>query len=166
MNTMTTNDMATQTPPEPAEAEAELYRLVYVSRNRIPGTPAEVLAQVESILAASRRANAAMNITGALIFNSGTFAQVLEGARRDIEALIERILRDERHGEVQVLAFEPAPSRAFPNWSMGFIGRSREDDNLFAHVGAVTGFEAGRLGSDRLLELMRTIAIEDERRTP
>jgi hypothetical protein len=147
-----------------ASSDADLYRLVYVSRNRIPGTAAEVVAEVEAILAASQRTNAALNITGALIFNSGMFAQVLEGARRDIETLIERIMRDQRHGDVEVLVFDKAERRAFPGWSMGFIGRSREDENLFAHVGTASGFEAGRLDGERIFELMRTIALEEDRR--
>lgn len=142
-------------------ADADLYRLVYVSRNRIPGTKAEVVAAVESILEASQRTNAALNITGALIFNSGMFAQVLEGARGAIEFLIERIMRDPRHGNVEVLMFDKVEARAFPDWSMGFIGRSREDENLFAHVGAASGFEAGRLDGDRVFNLMRAIALEE-----
>jgi hypothetical protein len=144
----------------PAQSGA-LYRLVYVSRNRIPGTPAEVLSEVEAILATSQRTNAALNITGALIFNSGIFAQVLEGARQDIEPLIERILCDRRHGEPQVLMFDQVDERAFPDWSMGFIGRSREDENLFAHVGLASGFEESRLTGDRIFDLMRTIALEE-----
>jgi hypothetical protein len=143
--------------------EADLYRLVYVSKNRIPGTDAEVVAAVESILKASQATNAALHITGALIFNSGMFAQVLEGARRDIETLIERIMRDERHSDVEVLVFDRAASRAFPDWSMGFIGRSREDENLFAHVGTASGFKAGRLDGDRIFNLMRTIAMDEDR---
>jgi hypothetical protein len=144
-------------------AETDLYRLVYVSKNRIPGTEAEVVAAVESILTASQRTNAALNITGALIFNSGMFAQVLEGARPDIETLIERIMRDPRHGDVEVLVFDKAEGRAFPDWSMGFIGRSHEDENLFAHVGAASGFEARRLDGDRIFKLMRAIALEEDR---
>ena len=61
-----------------------LYRLVYFSRNLITGMPAEISAEIDSILASARRNNAPLGITGALIFNSGIFAQVLEGARHNI----------------------------------------------------------------------------------
>lgn len=143
---------------------SDLYRLVYYSRNRIPGTPAEVAAEIDSILAASQRNNSGVGVTGALIFNAGIFAQVLEGTRRDIESTFERIQRDERHGEVQVLAFEEGHSRAFASWSMAFVGRSREGQTLFSDVGAATGFEAKRMEGERIFDILRTIAIEEEDR--
>lgn len=142
-----------------------LYRLVYYSRNRIPGTPTEVAAEVERILQASQRNNARAGITGALIFNAGIFAQVLEGARRAIEITFERIQRDARHGDVQVLAFEAAADRGFPSWSMAFVGRSKEGHDLFGHIGESTGFEAKRLEGERIFAIMRAIAIEEEARS-
>lgn len=49
---------------------------------------------------------------------------------------------------MQALVFDKAESLAFPIWSMGFIGCSRDDEDLFAHVGAASGFKAGRLEGD------------------
>jgi hypothetical protein len=141
-----------------------LHRLVYYSRNRITGTPAEVAAEVDAILASAQRNNSLIDVTGALIFNAGIFAQVLEGARRDIEVTFERIQRDERHGDVQVLAFEEVESRGFPSWSMAFVGRSREGQNLFAHIGEATGFEAKRMEGGRIFRIMCAIAMEEEAR--
>eukprot|EP01035_Chromulina_nebulosa_P036603 gene36602-biopygen24079 len=88
-----------------------LYRLAYYSRNRIPGGISEIAAEVNAILAVAQRFNAQFNITGALIFNSGIFAQILEGARTDVEQLFERVKTDRRHGKVQLLAFEPISQR-------------------------------------------------------
>jgi hypothetical protein len=138
-----------------------LHRLVYISRNRVGG---ETAAAIEGILAASRRNNAAAGVTGALIFNSGVFAQILEGPRRAVETTFERIQRDGRHGEVQVLAFEPVAERHFPNWSMAFVGRSRQGEDLFGHLGAATGFDARRLESERVLGIMQAIARDEEPR--
>ncbi|NJL07899.1 MAG: BLUF domain-containing protein [Methylacidiphilales bacterium] len=142
--------------------EADLYRLVYCSRNRIDGSPEDIAGQVEAILATSRRLNAGVGITGALVFNAGMFAQVLEGARQDVEATMEHILRDERHGNIQVLGFERAEARGFPSWSMGYLGRSREGQSLFAHIGEATGFEAARLDGEHIFNVMRAIAVEEE----
>jgi hypothetical protein len=139
-----------------------LYRVVYYSRNRIQGTPAEVAAEVAQILKSAQRNNAACGVTGALIFNAGIFAQVLEGTRPDIEFIFERIQRDTRHGDVQPLAFEPVQSRGFPSWSMAFVGRSREHQDLFGHIGEATGFEAMRMQGDRIFEVMRALAFEEE----
>ena len=143
---------------------SRLHRLVYYSRNLITGSPAESAAEVEAILASARRNNSVIGVTGALIFNAGTFAQVLEGARHDVEATFERIQCDERHGDVQVLAFEEVESRGFPSWSMAFVGRSREGQNLFAHIGEATGFEAKRMEGERVFGIMCAIALEEEAR--
>jgi hypothetical protein len=143
---------------------SHLYRLVYHSRNRISGIPSQIAAEVDKILEASRRNNSRVAVTGALIFNAGIFAQVLEGARKDIEATFERIQRDERHGDVEILAFDEAQSRGFPSWSMAFVGRSREDENLFAHIGSDSGFEAKRLEGEHVFRIMRDLAIAEEKR--
>ena len=140
----------------------DLYRLVYFSRNLIPGKPAEIAAEIESILESSRRNNAPLGITGALIFNSGVFAQVLEGARNDIERIFENIQRDQRHADVHVLAFEETPNRRFPSWSMAFVGRSVEGSDLFSWIGAATGFDAKRMEGERMLDIISAIAVEEE----
>jgi hypothetical protein len=139
----------------------ELHRLVYYSKNRISSVH-HTDGEIQSILSAARRNNSSCGITGALIFNSGIFAQVLEGELRAIETIFEKIQRDERHGEVQVLAFEKTPARTFPGWSMGYVGRSLNSKNVFGHIGPKTGFEARLLEGERILNIMQTIAIEEE----
>src|SRR5664279_250562 len=113
---------------------SDLSRLVYCSRNRIAGTSAEQAAAVDNILASSQSNNSQLCVTGALIFNAGMFAQVLEGSRRDIELTFERIQRDPRHGDLEVLAFEEVQKRQFPSWSMAFVGRSREGENPVSYT--------------------------------
>ena len=141
---------------------SDLYRLVYYSVNRVTGADKDVLVDIADILATSQENNADAHITGALIFNSGIFAQVLEGGRSDIEATFERIQRDPRHGDVQVLAFEPSAGRGFPSWSMGYVGKSREGVDVFGKFASDTGFDARRLQGDRIYEIMRSIAAEED----
>jgi Sensors of blue-light using FAD len=143
---------------------SDLNRLVYYSRNRIPGTPAEVVAGVDAILASAQRNNRQFGVTGALIFNAGIFAQVLEGSRREIELTFERIQRDARHSDVEVLAFEEVQNLQFPSWSMAFVGHSREGENFFGYISEATGFEAKRMEGERIFEIMCAIAIEEEAR--
>jgi hypothetical protein len=47
---------------------------------------------------------------------------------------------------------------------MAFVGRSREGENLFGHISEATGFEARRMEGERIFEIMRAIAIEEEAR--
>jgi len=127
-----------------------LYRLVYYSSN------------VDEILAKSRVNNLRDEITGALLFNAGCFAQVLEGPLERVEAAFERIQQDERHGEVSLLAVDPISHRYFPNWAMGFIGTSETNAKRFADVGSSSGFDPSRLSGEQIHTLLRDLAIEEE----
>lgn len=68
---------------------SDLYRLVYASKNLLQGTDAEIAQAVSQILAASQRNNTGVDVTGALMFNAGAFAQVLEGPQRGVETTFE-----------------------------------------------------------------------------
>jgi len=142
----------------------DLHRLVYYSMNKVRGTPTDLSDAVAAILVSSQANNVRVGLTGALIFNTGVFAQVLEGSLAEVEKAFERIQRDVRHGDVQVLAFEKVASRGFPYWSMGFVGQSRQGEIILGHVGQDTGFEAKRLEGERIFEIMKTIAVEEESR--
>lgn len=98
----------------------DLYRIVYCSRNLIldETAPAPVEAELQRILAASRRNNTAADVTGALLFNRDYFAQVLEGPRKSVETTFERIQQDRRHGEVTMVENGWATNRDFPDWAM------------------------------------------------
>ena len=82
-----------------------LYRLAYISRNEIIGDEASIRAEIEQILASARAKNQNYQITGALMFNAGYFAQILEGAHDEIQAIFERIQYDARHSQVIILSF-------------------------------------------------------------
>jgi hypothetical protein len=139
-----------------------LHRLVYYSHNHVAQNAEAFSAEVENILEKSRVNNARDGITGALLFNAGCFAQVLEGPLDTVEATFERIQQDERHGDVSLLCFEPQAERSFPNWAMGFIGLSDENAARFAAVGEQSGFDPSRLSGDELHRLLRDLAIEEE----
>lgn len=99
-----------------------LYSLAYVSRNAIGGTPMEFRAHVQQILDASRGKNATYDVTGALLFSEGCFAQVLEGPREGVERLYESIRRDTRHSNVEIVEGIDIEQRSFAQWSMAFGG--------------------------------------------
>ncbi|KQQ35263.1 MULTISPECIES: BLUF domain-containing protein [Rhizobium/Agrobacterium group] len=139
-----------------------LYRLVYYSRNQIGDDGAAFSSNVDEILAKSRVNNLRDEITGALLFNAGCFAQVLEGPLERVEAAFERIQQDERHGEVSLLAVDPISHRYFPNWAMGFIGTSEAHAKRFADVGSSSGFDPSRLSGEQIHTLLRDLAIEEE----
>ncbi|MGP9813167.1 BLUF domain-containing protein [Rhodopseudomonas sp. NSM] len=133
------------------------YRCVYWSRQRMDGEPGQVAAEVESILTAARRNNARLGITGALAIGRGVFAQLLEGPREAVEMVFEQIQRDERHGDVQVLAFGPVAERAFPQWPMAKLDPANEDQVRLVAFG---DDDASRMHPEarRLLDIVRSLA--------
>ncbi|MCR0981017.1 BLUF domain-containing protein [Roseomonas populi] len=131
------------------------YRLIYVSRNALRGTPAEREEEVDRILEASRRNNTRDGITGALLFNESCFAQVLEGGSEAIHEVFERIQLDPRHSDTVVLAFEPAP-REFGGWSMAYAGGAAESSTRY-HQLALPG--AAEIASGRILDLLRGVLL-------
>jgi hypothetical protein len=138
-----------------------IHRLVYYSRNRLTDGALNAW-MVRDILRVSQANNARVGVTGALMFNAGCFAQVLEGPRAAVEETFERIQQDERHGDVSLLDFSEAAERAFPGWSMGFVGASGENQTRFAAIAGESGFDPRRFTGERLFEALHRLAIEEE----
>ncbi len=110
----------------------------------------------------SQHNNNKVSVTGALLFNGGSFAQVLEGPRKAVETTFERIQRDPRHSDVSVLQCEPVEARGFSNWSMAFIGHSPRGRAMWNEVAARTGFDLSRIEGDELFRTLHAIVEEEE----
>ncbi|MCJ2069294.1 BLUF domain-containing protein [Methylobacterium sp. J-030] len=141
---------------------SELYRLVYASKNLFQGTDAELKATISQILAASQRNNDRSHVTGALMFNAGAFAQVLEGPRQGVEETFERIQCDDRHGDVTVLQCGPTEARSFANWSMAFVGQSSSGQAQFNRLASESGFDLSRLDGDAVFAMLHELVLEEE----
>ena len=141
----------------------DIYRLVYYSRNSILCDPSVQTNEIDEILEKSRLNNLRDRITGALMFNAGCFAQVLEGPLHKIESTFERIQQDPRHGDVSLLALEPIPQRSFPGWAMGFVGKSVDYASRFAAIAEQTGFTIERMTGEQIHSILMDLAIDEER---
>ncbi|MCD6059825.1 MAG: hypothetical protein K0S16_136 [Moraxellaceae bacterium] len=93
-----------------------MLSLVYVSHATREFGPADL----DALLAQSRRNNLRAGITGMLIYRDGDFLQFLEGPEDAVRATWWRIARDPRHGGAMVLDESKVEERSFGNWSMGF----------------------------------------------
>jgi hypothetical protein len=92
-----------------------LYCLVYASTALQPFS----FAALDALTEASRQRNAALKVTGLLLYRDGDFMQTLEGEQPVVEKLFETIRRDARHAQVTVLVQEPIHARNYGEWSMG-----------------------------------------------
>ena len=106
----------------------------YYGRNRISADGEALETAVAQILATNQANNAKAAITGALMLNSGCFAQVLEGPVGAVKATFARIQRDDRNGEVSLLGLDGMEPRSFGNWSMAFVGASIRDSEHLAAI--------------------------------
>jgi hypothetical protein len=129
--------------------ETELFTLAYFSRNTLQRCD-DLPAEIEHILDAARRNNAARGITGALLYSDGCFGQVLEGPLLAVEAIFEKIELDRRHRDVKVLHFKSVDKRSFGGWSMAFAGTAHPGDlplnirDVLESPEKIQGAEAGQ----------------------
>jgi Sensors of blue-light using FAD len=146
------------------DMNSDLYRIVYCSRNKIPGTGEEVADALLSLLESARSKNQRLNLTGALLYQAGVFAQVLEGPQHSVEQVFGLIQLDKRNSEVTVAFRGPETERDFPKWSMAFADGEKaaavgEDTSRTAlaqvAINAVFACEAGAGG--KLLAVLKTL---------
>ena len=140
-----------------------LYRLVYLSRNTLVGDAGTLREEINDILRVSRRNNRRAGVTGALMFNTGCFAQVLEGPHDRIQEIFERIQCDERHANVSVLAFDEACERGFSDWDMAYVGQNAQNVEQFADLGRESDLDFSRFDGDEVYRLLRMHLEEAER---
>ena len=93
-----------------------MYYTVYSSCASAPFSQ----QQLVDLLKQSRENNQAKNITGILLYNRGTFIQMLEGDEADVKTLFQKIDKDPRHKLIFTLMEGHKDERQFPNWSMAF----------------------------------------------
>lgn len=99
-----------------------LHSLIYVSRSKI--VPDENDSTMDSIVAASRRHNPPLDVTGALVFTGTHFAQVIEGSPEAIDRLMNKISADHRHDRVDIVRRGEIDARSFSDWAMAYSGPS------------------------------------------
>jgi hypothetical protein len=98
-----------------------LIRVVYQSTSLISRMEGAFRAELASILESCARRNPALGVTGALIYERGRWVQLLEGPPASVDALLDAIEVDIRHGMFQILWRTPAETRLFEQWSMAFM---------------------------------------------
>lgn len=119
-------------------------------------------ATLSRILQTSVINNARDDLTGLLLYGNRTFMQALEGPEAAIQACIERIRRDHRHRDLDILVSTRIPEREFGQWSMGFHRINPQDAVALPNFTPFfeDGFNPQTLSSlpDGGLALMRALA--------
>ncbi len=121
----------------PSPPVSDLYTLLYHSRAVRPLDERDLLL----LLMSSMRHNTRIGVTGLLLYGppaplpepdestppptavvpfegNGAFVQWLEGPESTVRATYDRIARDDRHTDLELLHTAPSDERLFPYWAM------------------------------------------------
>ncbi|MCO4761304.1 MAG: BLUF domain-containing protein [Myxococcales bacterium] len=111
-----------------------IKRIKYVSRHARRLTQSDI----DAIAEVSASKNAKAGITGVFMSTGELFFQVLEGPAEAIDALIVKIISDDRHTDVLVLgAPELSERRLFGQWSMRKFQPAYESSDRLAPLHAL-----------------------------
>ncbi|GEM_PF-1934948 len=94
-----------------------LHTLVFMSNPRRPLEEHELKA----IACEIHERAAKVNVKSVLLYSPEYIFEVLEGDSDDLDRVLGRISRDERHGNIQVLLYRPIESRWITDTSMGVL---------------------------------------------
>ena len=123
--------------------ERDLILICYVSAAATKLEKPDIVA----LLASARTRNAALGISGMLLYVEPTFFQILEGEAAAVRDLYATIAGDPRHTAILKLIEEPIERRSFADWTMGYADVSRSE------LATIPGLNDFFLGASSLFEL-------------
>lgn len=138
-----------------------MRRLIYTS-TVAPGVRNQDIL-LESILKASVRNNADVEVTGMLLLHRQHFIQALEGPAEGVEAIYRRVLRDLRHHHLKLLEDAAARSRSFPGWAMCGYNLGLADNEILDVLALRRGFDPRKIGGFGALSLLKTVRAVQQR---
>jgi len=122
-----------------------MIQISYISSAKEPLSNQDLLG----LLQECRENNAQSGVTGMLIYCNATFLQVLEGDEKVVDDLIDKIRKDARHANLQVLHRRTIERRQYSDWSMGF---KRVSDKELRVVEGLRDFGEKDFNPDYLLQ--------------
>ena len=103
-----------------------IKRLLYVSDSLI----GDDKAALNQILEEARKNNNTHDLTGLLWTNGEQFAQVIEGEQEAIFDVLDGLLRDSRHENVNIASLRSIHKRVFGTWAMTIATNDSYDDKM------------------------------------
>ena len=134
--------------------EHVILRLTYISRYNTDNPNGEVTR----ILAQAQENNERNGITGALVFNHNYFLQSIEGSRPVINALLRKLVEDERHYSLQVIECREVEQRHWSKWSMKYLIPSDENKELALKFSTGSQFNPYLMNTNQIMMLIDTLS--------
>ena len=113
-----------------------LSRLTYVSRAR----PDLTSADLQDVLRQAQVNNVRSGISGILCFNKNYFLQSIEGSRGELNQLLNKLVIDARHYDVQVIEHKEITQRTWQEWSMNYVTPSSKNKSIYLKNSSAAGF--------------------------
>jgi hypothetical protein len=138
---------------ETEEDQPTIHQLIYASAATAPFDDERLAA----LLSVARANNERDGLSGMLVYEDGSFLQVLEGEREVVDALYAKIEQDDRHGDSMVLLRSDRTEREFGEWTMAWarpprkVGEKLPGWDDFLHGGFRSGSD---LDGARALKLL------------
>lgn len=107
-----------------------MLRLFFISA----ATQFKTARELNEILRTARMNNRAQGVTSLLIYNDGSFAQLMEGPKQAVLEAYDRIKSDNRHSGASIIFQEETEERITEGWDMALIPASKvasDDDYDF-----------------------------------
>ena len=95
-------------------AQAALSKVVYRSR----AVRALSSAELQDLTRVAQARNSREALTGVMLYDNQRFFQWLEGPADSVASVMDSIVADRRHTDVEILDRRPADTRMFADWSM------------------------------------------------
>lgn len=98
---------------------------------------------VKEISDKSYENNSLVDVSGVLLASRSHFLQVLEGRFEDVNTVFRRIVRDDRHSGMTLIAFSTIDARLFADWGMRGIGTFNLNVKIEKELMKIYGEEEG-----------------------
>nr|WP_255533300.1 BLUF domain-containing protein [Polynucleobacter sp. AP-RePozz3-80-G7] len=132
-----------------------MVELSYISK----ATHEMGLSSLVHLFDVARKWNLDHELTGALFYENGHFAQILEGKRKDVLFIWGKIQKDYRHKVLHRIELDEIDQRLFPNWALRFYGGDQIAKDVPHLVGLLDGLPSHDV---ELLRIMRLVAKGDQ----
>ncbi|MBP2834154.1 BLUF domain-containing protein [Aquimarina sp. U1-2] len=109
-----------------------IFELSYKSK----ASEETTIDDVEHLVSEAIENNLDHSVTGALVYHSGVFFQIIEGTKSEVLKLYDNILKDKRHHTVELIWKGVKPKRTFGEWSLAFLGE--KDTNISGNSANLT----------------------------
>lgn len=103
-----------------------MFCLIY----RSVAIPSFKQSDIHEMLQKARANNEKLGITGCLLYYNGEFIQYLEGSQIRVLELYDKIKKDKKHKDIELIAYNERDSREFDQWEMAYEDFFGENDQI------------------------------------